>query len=319
MSSRWASITEDDIEEYLARARVARRSKPQKVTGGYSNATFRAAGFLVKVDIRGRNLLSTDVWARRKLIAHGIPTPSPIKLDRSRKLLPWDCLILRWTPGTSLKDAWPELGASSQERVSHQAASLLHRIHRLTGGRSRRRTFVAAYAAHLARASRLGILSARSCAHLLHHARSLPAIPRPALVHGDFHASNLISGRAGLLSVTDLELAFCGDPAMDFANRLKLDLETPGFSERLRSAYGRICGHAPAVDPLAIHHRIWFALGALDVARRFDLDTAARRDSAPRRDLESLVGLLSAHRSPAKTSRRIARGAGERRGVRRAR
>lgn len=231
-----------------------------RATSGVSNACFIVNDALV---IRF-NTFDTTVpkFANERaaydvLAGSGVPVPSVVALDQSRRIVPYDFMILTRLPGSNLAEQWRELTASQTDDVVWEAGRCLARLHavRLPAfGKLREQDaprfhtwpdYFDDYARrYLNEAARYGLLEEPLRTRLedaLHGARHVLArVTQGMLVHSDYHYENILHEGGRLSGILDFEWALSGDPSYDFINDDVRELQIPGSEAAFREGYRSI-------------------------------------------------------------------------------
>jgi aminoglycoside phosphotransferase (APT) family kinase protein len=214
--------------------------------------------YVLRVDTRTppeeRSRFVGEALAYRLLREIGLPVPHLITVDESRQHLPFPYLIVSRIPGQTLVECW---GNPQDSMLAEQAGSLLAHIHDITFPRfgplmvevdraqpnyTHWRNYVQAYferAAHPTLTA--GLITPAQYDQITLHLRqmraSLDRLRFGHLVHGDYHAENLLTAEGHITGVLDFEWAISGDPVWDFVLLEEWEATAPGSSAAFLGGY----------------------------------------------------------------------------------
>ncbi|MGI8857871.1 MAG: phosphotransferase family protein [Thermomicrobiales bacterium] len=169
------------------------------------------------------------------LAGRGLPVPSVVALDTSRRLCPYEYIILTRLPGKNLAESWRTLPPVRVRALAREAGVALARMHAITlpaFGKLREQDaprfhswpdYFGDYARrYIDAAARDGLLDDALRARLegaLHRAGGLlTRVTQGVLVHSDYHYENILHDGGRLSGILDFEWALSGDPSYDFMN-----------------------------------------------------------------------------------------------------
>lgn len=255
-----SSITDETIREIWRALGLGAARRIVRATSGMSNACFIVNDALV---IRF-NTFDTTVpkFANERaaydvLAGSGVPVPSVVALDLSRRIVPYDFIILTRLPGSNLAEQWRELTATQTHDVVWEAGRCLARLHAITFpafGKLREQDaprfhtwpdYFDDYARrYLNEAARYGLLEESLRTRLegaLHGARHLLVrVRKGVLVHSDYHYENILHEGGRLSGILDFEWALSGDPSYDFMSADVRESQIPDSEAVFRAGYRSI-------------------------------------------------------------------------------
>jgi len=188
------------------------------------------------------------------LTGSGLPVPRVVSLDESRRLLPYDYMVVTRLPGSNLRESWQSFDAAQLSRLAWEAGRALARLHGITLAgfgplhRLADRPFGTwheyfhDYAGrYLARARERGVLDddlhARLIAVLDRESPLLARVTTGVLVHSDYHYENILQTGGTLSGLLDFEWALSGDPAFDFVAGDVREAMIPGSEAHFVAGY----------------------------------------------------------------------------------
>jgi aminoglycoside phosphotransferase (APT) family kinase protein len=191
------------------------------------------------------------------LVGRGLPVPSVVALDTSRRLCPYEYIILTRLPGTNLAESWRTLPPARVRDLAREAGVALARLHTvtfLTFGKLREQGaprfhswpgYFGDYARrYIDAAGRYGLLDEALRSRLegvLHRAGDLLArVGQGVLVHSDYHYENILHDEGRLSGILDFEWALSGDPSYDFMNADVRTSQLPGSEAAFVAGYQSI-------------------------------------------------------------------------------
>jgi aminoglycoside phosphotransferase (APT) family kinase protein len=250
-------ITDETIGEIWRAHGLGATRRIVRATSGISNACF-----IVNDDRVIRfNVFDTTVpkfenerAAYDLLAGSGLPVPSVVALDASRRIAPYDFIVLTRLPGTNLAENRHGLAADQVRDLAWEAGRCLARLHAITlpaFGKLREQDaprfhswpdYFDDYARrYLNEAAEFGLLEGPLRTRLegaLDGARPLLArVTRGVLVHSDYHYENILHDRGRLTGILDFEWALSGDPSYDFMNAAVRESQIPGSEAAFLDGY----------------------------------------------------------------------------------
>jgi aminoglycoside phosphotransferase (APT) family kinase protein len=200
---------------------------------------------------------ASEKWAYETLRGSDVPVPQVLALDASKKLAPYDYLILTKIPGKTVTESLAELMPETQHNIAYTAGKYLATLHsqsdtfegfgllfEIAAGLSK--PDWAAYVAEFyqdygQQAQTLGVLPegtlARVEAAMLKMQPLFAAVHQGRFVHGDYHFSNLLQQDGQITGVIDFEWALSGDPSWDFRIDDQLEAASPSSREAFYAGY----------------------------------------------------------------------------------
>lgn len=207
------------------------------------------------LDWGGDNRYVGEKWAYDLLRESDVPVPQVLALDTSKRLVPYDCLILTKMPGQPVSTSSAELTPEARHEIGYAAGQYLATMHSHTFDQfgqlyqilaGKPQPDWAAYVADFFRyyqgqVNALGILSAEIMARidtmLLRMQPLFAAVRQGALIHGDYHFLNLLQQEGKLSAVLDFDWAASGDPSWDFRIDHQIEREVPGSRDAFYAGY----------------------------------------------------------------------------------
>ncbi len=207
------------------------------------------------LDWGGANRYVGEKWAHEILSGSDVPVSQVLALDTSKRLVPYDYLILTKLPGQTISTSTADLPLASRYTIGYSAGQHLATIHshvfdqfgllyNIIAGTPQ--PDWAAYVAdhfryYLGRVQALGILSAavlgRIDALMVRMQPLLAAVQQGVFIHGDYHFLNMLQQDGRLSAVLDFDWAASGDPAWDFRIDNSIESEVPGSREAFYAGY----------------------------------------------------------------------------------
>ena len=216
--------------------------------------------------------------AAYELLAPGsLPVPTVIALDESRRMVPYDYIIITRLPGANVAESQAALTSPQREALAWEAGRSLAHLHTFAFAQFGKLndlphqpfptwpTFFHDYARrYMDPAGQTGLVDAGTLARLqvvLNQTHDLLArVERGVLVHSDFHYENLLQEGGQLTGILDFEWALAGDPIMDFMAAPTREAQLPG-SEAIFVAGYRSSGPLNAAhDRRLTVYRLFLAL-----------------------------------------------------------
>ncbi len=183
---------------------------------------------------KGGDRFESEAAAYQQLKNSGVPVPAVIKLDTSRKTIPYAYLITSKLAGETVIDSWATFTPEQRQDIAFAAGKYLAMIHQSTtystfgnlrdlpnGGFSDWHDYVWDFYRRYARQA-LTLkaitpkLEARIHAVILRHKPTLDTITQGALIHSDYHFENILQKDGEITGIIDFEWAYSGDPLADF-------------------------------------------------------------------------------------------------------
>lgn len=207
------------------------------------------------LDWGGANRYAGEKWAYEILSATDVPLSRVVALDTSKRLVPYDYLILTKMPGQTISTSAADLPPASRYAIGYSAGQSLATIHSHSFDQFGLLYNIAAgtpqpdWSAYVAEHFRyyqgqveaLGILPdavLRRIDALMARMQPLfAAVQHGVLIHGDYHFANLLQQDGKLSAVLDFDWAASGDPAWDFRIDDQLESEVSGSREAFYAGY----------------------------------------------------------------------------------
>lgn len=207
------------------------------------------------LDWGGANRYAGEKWAYDILNGSDVPVSRVLALDTSKRLAPYDYLILTKMQGETVTTSAAALPPAARYAIGYSAGQHLATLHKhqinqfgllyeIIAGTSR--PDWAAYVAghfryYLGQVRALDILSAETLGRIdALMARMQPllaAVQQGVLIHGDYHFNNMLQQDGKLSAVLDFDWAASGDPSWDFRIDDSIETEVPGSREALYDGY----------------------------------------------------------------------------------
>jgi len=224
--------------------------------GGVNPCFFIGEDIVVRFNARDPELPKFRREVVSFALARGaaLPVPDVIAHDTTRRHAPYEALIVRRLPGSSLERAWPDLDLGMQERAARDVGELMARLHGLhpegfgelaIDAAARPRSWLvhcrSVMDGRLADALREGVLdendARRARRILVDREAELRGVERASLVHGDLHFGNILQVEGRVTGVVDFEWSSAGDPDMDLVTTGVVGEICPGSLAPLLAAY----------------------------------------------------------------------------------
>ena len=184
----------------------------------------------------------------------GLPVPSVVVVDESRRIVPYDFIVLTRLPGANVAESRDTLSAAQVQALAWEAGRSLARIHAHTFAGFDKLCeiehprflswfdYYSDYAHRYMRPARQrGLLDDQSFRRLekvLARAHGLLAqVTRGVLVHSDYHYENILQQDGRLTGILDFEWALSGDPASDFVPVDERERVLPGSEPAFVEGY----------------------------------------------------------------------------------
>ncbi len=263
------SITEERIRAIWQAHGLGAARQIVPATSGVSNCCFIVNDALV---IRFNTFdtavptFANEHVAYDLLTGSALPVPSVVTLDASRRLVPYDFIILTRLPGTNVAESWQEVAPARVRELAYEAGTCLARLHALAFpafGKLREQDmprfrswpdYFGDYARRqMDAAARYGFLNdllrTRLEAVMDHAHDRLARVTQGVLVHSDYHYENILQSGGRLTGILDFEWALSGDPSYDFMNADVREEQIPGSEAAFLDGY-------QSIHPLdAAHYR----------------------------------------------------------------
>jgi aminoglycoside phosphotransferase (APT) family kinase protein len=207
------------------------------------------------LDWGGANRYAGEKWAYDLLGASDVPVPQVLALDTSKRLAPYDYLILTKMPGQTVSTSAATLPPDARYAIAYSAGQHLATIHshvldhfgllyNIMAG-APQPDWTAYVADHFkyyqGQVQPLNILSAdvwrRIDALQVRIQPLLAAVRQGILIHGDYHFLNLLQQDGKLSAVLDFDWASSGDPSWDFRIDDQIESEVPGSRAAFYAGY----------------------------------------------------------------------------------
>lgn len=283
----------------------------ERATSGVSNRCFivnetRVIRFNT-VDVAVRKFENERV-AYELLAGSDVPVPSVVALDTSRRVVPYDYIVLTRLAGMNLAESGQTLEAGRIRRLAWEAGTTLALLHALTFpafGKLRELesprfhtwpSYFDDYARrYLDAAGRFGLLDDALRARLegvLSRSHDLLArVGQGALVHSDYHYENILQDKGRLTGILDFEWALSGDPSYDFMAAGERERQLPGSEAAFVAGYQSIRALDAEHDRRVARYRLFLGVEtAVMHARRGDAPGA---QSAMREMMDLLAAVES--------------------------
>lgn len=207
------------------------------------------------LDWGGANRYAGEKWAYEILSATDVPLSRVVALDTSKRLVPYDYLILTKMPGQTISTSAADLPPASRYAIGYSAGQYLATIHSHSFDQFGLLYNIAAgtpqpdWSAYVAEHFRyyqgqveaLGILPdavLRRIDALMARMQPLfAAVRQGVFIHGDYHFANLLQQDGSLSAVLDFDWAASGDPAWDFRIDGQIESEVPGSRDAFYAGY----------------------------------------------------------------------------------
>ena len=207
------------------------------------------------LDWGGANRYAGEKWAYDLLGKSDVPVSKVIALDTSKRLAPYDYLILTKMPGQPISTSAADLPPETRYAIGYSAGQHLASIHSHTFDQFGLLYHILAgtpnpnWSAYVADHFRyyqgqvraLGILSAdlmgRIDALLVRMQPLFADVKQGVFIHGDYHLLNLLQQGGRLSAVLDFDWASSGDPSWDFRIDGTIESEVPNTREAFYAGY----------------------------------------------------------------------------------
>jgi aminoglycoside phosphotransferase (APT) family kinase protein len=207
------------------------------------------------LDWGGANRYAGEKWAYELLSGSDVPVSRVLALDTSKRLAPYDYLILTKMPGQTISTSAAALPLTSRYALGYSAGQHLATLHshvfaqfgllyNLIAGTPQ--PDWSAYVADFFRyyqgqVQALGLLSADVLERIdVLMARMQPvfaAVRQGVFIHGDYHFLNMLQQDGTLSAVLDFDFASSGDPSWDFRIDGSIESEVPGSRAAFYAGY----------------------------------------------------------------------------------
>lgn len=207
------------------------------------------------LDWGGANRYRGEKWAYEILSQSDVPVSKVLALDTSKRLVPYDYLILTKMPGQTISTSAADLPLATRYAIGYSAGQHLATIHshifdqfgllyNILAGKPQPdwpayvRDFFRYY---MGQVQALSILSADVLARiddlLIRMHPLLAAVQQGVFIHGDYHFHNLLHQDGKLSAVLDFDWASSGDSSWDFRIDDSIESEVPGSREAFYAGY----------------------------------------------------------------------------------
>ena len=207
------------------------------------------------LDWGGANRYAGEKWAYDLLGGTDVPVSRVIALDTSKRLAPYDYLILTKMPGQTISTSAANLPLAARSAIGYSAGQYLATMHSLTFPQfgllynllagTPQPDWPAYVAEHFryyqGQVQALGVVSAdvlgRIDALLVRMQPLLAAVQQGVLIHGDYHLLNLLQHDGQVSAVLDFDWASSGDPSWDFRIDGTIESEVPDTRAAFYAGY----------------------------------------------------------------------------------
>lgn len=246
------------------------------------------------LDWGGINRYAGEQWAYETLSSSGVPLPRVIAVDASKKLAPYDYVILTKLPGTMVATSLADLTPETQHKLAYTAGEYLAALHRYPLDKFGLLYEIKAgspqpnWAAYVAdfyhtyerEAQQVGALPDG----VLERIEAVRATMQPCfdavqqgyLVHGDYHLSNLLQQDGQITGVIDFDWVMSGDPLWDLRIDAELETASPGSRDAFYAGYTSRCTLPDDHRERIAFYRIGLYLDYLATFSRTDEQEIAR-------------------------------------------
>jgi aminoglycoside phosphotransferase (APT) family kinase protein len=251
------SITDETIRAIWRAHELGDVERIEGATSGVSNRSFIVNdGLVIRFNTSdlGVPKFENERVAYALLAERGAPVPSVIALDTSRRIVPYDYIILTRLPGANLAESWQGLEPAQVRRLAREAGAWLARLHMVSlpafgkvheQGAPRFRSWPDYFDDYADRymnaAEQFGMLDATVRARLqgvLDGAHNMLAqVTEGVLVHSDYHYENILQDAGRLTGILDFEWALSGDPSYDFMAAGERERQAPGSEQAFMEGY----------------------------------------------------------------------------------
>jgi aminoglycoside phosphotransferase (APT) family kinase protein len=230
----------------------------QPVQGNINRCLLVNDAYVLRFDVLdwgGANRYAGEKWAYEILSQTDVPVSRVIALDTSKRLVPYDYLILTKMPGQTISTSTADLPLADRYAIGYSAGQHLATIHshdfpqfgllyNIIAG-----TPLPDWPAYVAdhfryyqgQVQALGILSAdvmgRIDALIVRMQPLLAAVQQGVFIHGDYHFLNLLQQDSKLSAILDFDWASSGDPSWDFRIDDSIESEVSGSREAFYAGY----------------------------------------------------------------------------------
>ena len=230
----------------------------QPVQGNINRCLLVNDAYVLRFDVLdwgGANCYIGEKWAYEILSESDVPVSRVLALDTSKRLVPYDYLILTKMPGQTISTSAADLSLASRYAIGYSAGQHLATIHthvfaqfgllyNIVAGMPQP-DWPAYVADHFryyqGQVQALGVLSAdvlgRIDALMARMQPLLVAVQQGVFIHGDYHFLNMLQQDGKLSAVLDFDWASSGDPSWDFRIDDSIESEVPGSREAFYTGY----------------------------------------------------------------------------------
>lgn len=207
------------------------------------------------LDWGGANRYAGEKWAYDILGETDVPVSRVVALDTSKRLAPYDYLILTKMPGQTISTSSADLPLADRYAIGYSAGQHLATMHSHSFDQFGLLYYILAgtpqpdWPAYVAdhfryyqgQVQALGILPAdvmgRIDTLLARMQPLLAAVQQGVFIHGDYHFLNLLQQDGKLSAVLDFDWASSGDPSWDFRIDDSIESEVPDSREAFYAGY----------------------------------------------------------------------------------
>lgn len=230
----------------------------QPIQGNINRCLLVNDAYVLRFDVLdwgGANRYIGEKWAYEILGETDVPVSRVVALDTSKRLAPYDYLILTKMPGETVSTSTADLPAAARYTIGYSAGQYLATIHSHVFDQFGLLYNIAAgtpqpdWSAYVAEHFRyyqgqvaaLGILPAdvlgRIDGLVARMQPLLAAVQQGVFIHGDYHFANLLQQDSGVSAVLDFDWAASGDPSWDFRIDGQIEVELPGSRDAFYAGY----------------------------------------------------------------------------------
>ena len=207
------------------------------------------------LDWGGINRYLGEQRAYELLRGSDVPVPQVLVLDASKKLAPYDYLILTKMPGKTVDDSLADLTTEAQHRIAYSAGEYLATLHNHTLDSFGLLYEIAAgipkldwagyvadfYHDYARQVREIGVMPEEALARVEAVMEKMQplfaAVQQGHFIHGDYHFSNLLQQDGAISAVIDFDWAMSGDPSWDFRIDDQIEADSPGSRAAFYAGY----------------------------------------------------------------------------------
>jgi aminoglycoside phosphotransferase (APT) family kinase protein len=253
-----------------------------------------------------------DLLARQTTL----PVPRVVALDETRRIVPYDFIIVTRLPGSNLAESWRDLTPEQIHDIAHAAGRSLAVLHQQTFEgfgklRDLERQPFPSWHAYFSDYGRRYLLAAQR-----HHLLDAPthewleqiidrseklfaSVTRGSLIHSDYHYENVLQQGGQLSGILDFEWAFAGDPSYDFVTAHVREEQVPGSEEAFVAGYTSLRTFDPQHErKLPLYHLFLHLENATWHAEQADAPAAEKALAQMRALLDNPVLQIMGQKAP---------------------